>query len=111
MVMVAVHHVHEFFGPFAVCHPMKDKAMHQIFEKTPEKHSAQEGEDDPHQGVIQPRSAVIQEIYNDWHINAPNHQGMRLGEHLQVVIPEQLGLPLIMYFLEFHDSTIWQKYE
>jgi hypothetical protein len=111
MMVVAVHDVDELFRPLAFGHPMKDKPVHKVFEKTPEQHAAQEGKRDPYDGKIQPCSTVVQEIYNYREVYAPDHEGMRLGQHLQVVTLEQLGLPFIMYFLEFHDSTIWQKYE
>ena len=36
MMMIAMHDIYEFLCPFAFCHPMKNKTMHDVFKKGPE---------------------------------------------------------------------------
>jgi hypothetical protein len=88
---------------------MKNPAMHQVLEKAPEKHAAQKSQYHPDQGDLQLHIAIIKEIRNDRKVDAPDHQRMSLGEHLYILILEQLRLPFIMDFLEFHDSSIISK--
>lgn len=67
---------------------MKYKAMRNVFEEGPEKHSAEERKQDPHSRILKPCAAVIKHIAEDRNIHAPYHQGVRLGQHFQVIALE-----------------------
>ena len=102
MVVIAMHDIDELLCSGTLTHPMKGKPVHQVFEEAPEEATRDKGQRDPHHGIPQARSAVIQEIADDGHIDPPDHQGVRLGQHFHILILEQLRLTFIMDFFEFH---------
>ena len=105
MMMIAVHDVYKLLSPFAVGHPMKCKPVHQVFKKGPKKHTAKKSECNPDNRIIKPGIDQIKKINNYRYIHPPNYQRMRFGHHLQILIPKQLSLTFIMYFLEFHFTN------
>jgi hypothetical protein len=50
--------------------------------------------------------AIKQHISNHRDVHSPDHQGMRFGQHLQVIILKQPGLAFIIYFFEMHGAKI-----
>src|SRR4030095_9861845 len=102
MVVVAMHYIDKFLGSFTVCNGVKGKTVHQIFEKSPEKRSGSESEKYPDITEIQLKMSEIDKINNYRHIQPPNNQRMGFGEHFQICVAEQLGLPFIMNLFKPH---------
>jgi len=88
MMVIAMHDVNELFGSFTVSHPMEGKPVHQILKKGPKEHPTQKNKGNGSDPIIQGSIAKIKEIDNNRQVYAPDHQGMRFGEHFQVVIPK-----------------------
>ena len=102
MMMIAMHHIDELLGPVTFRNGVKSKAMHQIFEKGPEKATRQKGEENRGITEFQLKMTQIDEIDDHGHIHPPNHQWVGFGEHFHVTIAEKLGLTLIMNLLKLH---------
>jgi hypothetical protein len=80
-----------------------------VFEKGPEKEGARKSEGNTRGRKTQAGITVIQHIDDHRDIHTPYHQGMRFSKHLQVLILEQLRLPLIMNLFKLHNSIIITK--
>src|SRR5260221_5180881 len=105
MMVITMHDIYKFLRPFAISYPMKCKAVHQVFKKSPEKHTSKKSQGHPDNCKIKPFMAQIQKINHYRHVQSPDYQRMRFGQHFQVLVPKQLGLTFIMYFFEFHLTS------
>lgn len=83
-----MHHISEFLNPGIVAYPVKQKTMSQVFKECPEEYTRQEDQCDPEKRIFQFAVAEVQHVNDDGQIDAPDHEGMCLGQHFQVLIPE-----------------------
>lgn len=59
LMMVAVHHINNPFGAPAFRDVMKNKTMHQVFKKRPEKDTGKKYERDVRCGILQGMISII----------------------------------------------------
>jgi hypothetical protein len=102
MMMIPMHHIDEFLGPFTIRNGMKCKTMHQVLEKGPEKTSGQKIEENTGITEIQLKMTQIDKVYNHRYIHPPNHQRVGFRQHFHITVTEKLGLPLIMNLFKLH---------
>ena len=104
--MVPMKGVHKFGSARCFWHPMKNKAMGDIFKECPEKHTSKENQQDGAGAVIVLSGCQVNDIGQDRDIHSPDYQWMGLGQCFQEITLEKPGLPLIMYFFEMHGAKI-----
>ena len=87
-MMVSMNQVNEFDGPLAAGCKMKGEAVDHVFEKRPEENTRQEGQCGLSGAEFTDEDAEIDRIADQRQIHPPNHQRMRLGEPLEMAVPE-----------------------
>ena len=102
MMMVPMKRVYKFSHPLALRHHVEEKTVSEVFKKGPEKHASEEHQCDPACSKSEAAAAIIEEINNYRQVHAPNDKRMCFGEHFQVRVFKQLGLPFIVDFFELH---------
>lgn len=80
--------------------------MGDVFKKTPEQHASQKSKHYTKDGIFKICIAVIKHISNHRQVHTPDHQRMRFGQHLEVIIFKQAGLSFIINFFEVHAAKI-----
>jgi hypothetical protein len=88
MMVVAMHNVNEFLGPFAFPDGMKRKTMHQIFEKGPEKHASAKDQEYDSITDIKPEMTQVEEIKYYGQIHAPDDERMCFRHHFHIMVAE-----------------------
>ena len=106
VVVISVQRIDEFLRTRIIAHPVKEEAVREVFEKSPEEHTTEKSQQYSAHGIVQRGIAVIKHIHNHGQVHAPNNQGMCLGQHLQVIILKQPGLAFIVNFFELHSAKI-----
>ena len=74
--------------------------------KGPEKHTAEESQQDGAGTVIVFGSREVNDIAQDRDVHTPDHQGMGLCQCFQEIILKKAGLAFIMNLFEFHSAKI-----
>lgn len=77
--------VNEFGGPWCFWHPVKNITVGYVFKQCPEKHTAEENQQDGFGAVIVPGGCQVNDIGKYGNVHAPNHQRMGLGQRFQEV--------------------------
>lgn len=102
LVVIAMQYIHDALRPLAVCDEMEHKAVNQVFKKSPGKYTRSEKHQAGKKVVTKIIKGRIKQNSNHGRIDSPYHQWMCFGKHLQILVPEQLRLSLIMYLLKPH---------
>src|SRR4051794_15784048 len=107
MMMIAMHYVYNLLSSLTFRYPMKNESMHDVLEECPEQHSGQEPDCNFYRIKAKTGCSIIGQAGKCGSVQGPNNQRMRFCKHLQVSVPEQFRLSLIVNLLKLHTS---QKY-
>jgi hypothetical protein len=100
-----VYQVNEFDRTLAGSAKMKGEAVDHVFEERPEKDAREKGEQRIAGSQLPEHDTEVERIGDQGQIHSPDHKRMCFGQLLQKPIPEQPGLPLVVYFIKFHKSV------
>ena len=81
---------------------MKNKTVHDIFKKSPEKDSGYKYQDDFQAIESKMYGCIIREVNYKRKVQSPYYQWMRFCEVFKVFVLKKLCFTLIMNFIEFH---------
>src|SRR5690242_7475384 len=109
-MMVAMHDINDLPCFRIFTHEVKNKPVHQVFKKRPEKHAPEKKSDDLPGTKSKAVRAIINQEANHRKVHPPDHQRMGFGQYFQVLAFKQPGLTLIFDLIKTHNQMFGQIY-
>ena len=101
-MVIPVHYIDELLCCFAFSYCVKSKAVHKIFEESPEETTS--GKSEKYAGIakIQLEMTEVDEINDNRQVDPPDYQWMGFCKHFHITVTEELRLSLIVNLFKLH---------